>query len=691
MRKIAFVISLAIFCGFLSRQREVQLSHDSLFSNWQYSDVRLIDPIDTNKPYQDVVAVLSRHDRSLLQVRVDFLDLKIDRGFDLYLLIDNQPDGNQDREFNNPLTDGTIWDITVKYTNSNLISIVDSDRIEIHNTKLRVTTDVDQDSIVMSIGVINTAFITSNSRVAIAVTLPNSTRIIDQTKSITLSTLAPSPINTAFIFWNVIDGSTPATLLRSWAGAHSGPQSTRHGLSYLLEAAQSCEIPINICDLNDPDISSALVYINAWEYIDLLIAGGVVYPVGECAINYAQYISTDNSLENNELYSTLVMDLINHYHSNPFKSIWIGHDLSKSNLGSRNVINHLFAYINSHPWIRVIGMPDLPSSGAFNSHLLTGVAIDSQSISYTTTGVPIPSGITVTDLHNIIAAELLHIPRNDISEYAAFIFDNLMETGQANVAIARGNYLSLIGHFLSAAFWAENPQAYNNCELDIDWDGLPECILATEKIFATFELDGGYLAYVFVNNTTGVHQVIGSTMQYGVLRSDPSLLVPERGLMGDPNQIPGAFSDSISNWRSYHGSAHLNQVVLISQDGYTNKSFTIDENIIRIRIDDRIQAIQMAIPVVLDPWLRYKGVWANIYWESIESAHWSWGAGDLISISITSSSDYRSYTFNDTHLALLLPEDPNFNYTSGHLLPLTMAMLEFTYQPLVTVDIAIDP
>jgi hypothetical protein len=99
----------------------------------------------------------------------------------------------------------------------------------------------------------------------------------------------------------------------------------------------------------------------------------------------------------------------------------------------------------------------------------------------------------------------------------------------------------------------------------------------------------------------------------------------------------------------------------------------------------------LALPITVDPWLRYESNWSNIYWERLDFPSWIWGAGRFISIGINSDNSYLYFTFNHTHNALRAPENPDYDYSPGHLLPMTMALVEFQADTFLNVAIVIDP
>ena len=237
--------------------------------------------------------------------------------------------------------------------------------------------------------------------------------------------------------------------------------------------------------------------------------------------------------------------------------------------------------------------------------------------------------MTENQIQKAVLAEIFRLPKNDLSEYAAFLHNQIMKSNQPNIILARGSYLGQLGHFIAAAKWAENPTEYNSCDVDIDWDGQSECVLSSVDIFMTLELDGGYLAFAFVINRLGVHQIIGPTTQFDVLRSDPSLLVESRGLIGDPGQIPGAFADSLSNWQSYYGVSNSSMISLYSRENTTQKNFAIQGSTIMVTISKSDDMSSLALPITVDPWLRYESNWSNIYWEQLISLFGFGEQGDL--------------------------------------------------------------
>jgi hypothetical protein len=692
MRKAFTFTLLIILVAGMSGYYQSWLSVENTTEAWRYSDVRIIDPIDSKSTGTEIVAVLSKHDNEMLKIRVDFLDLFLEQSDDLLVYIDNKPGGNTTANQNS-----FRWDYLIQYTNTGLLRFVTDEYVEIDSMKLRIYKDLIGKYIELTLGLGNHLVNLNSAQLMIGIQSPESSLLIDQTKPFILDGSSPPPIDISFVFWNVMDSSTSATILRSWAGAHTGPQSSRHGLTYLLSAVETWNIPVNICGIYDRDVNFALNYLQVWPMINGMIQDSLLNPIDRCSKD--GYLEQQvNLMMSNQLLSDssiLASEIITNHFIKRDSQVILGGDFSKSFLGSPDTLTLIFSYITSHPWIRV-------TSSFGNSHLISTVC-DTQSIiegeesyiPYTTTGIPIPSGVTVFEIQTLISSEIVKLPQNRISTLARQVYKSIIESDLENIRIARGSYLSQLGHFFQAAYWTENPREIHTCQQDIDWDGQYECILASTNTFMTFELDGGYLAYLFTINSNGAHQLVGPTTQFDILRSDPSELISEMGIAGDPGQIIGAFADPISFLQEYQiNSINPYQIELISHDRNIRKLFSLHDRIIHVVISDIGQEVVSVhqLPLLLDPWRIYEHFTPDIfYWGLSEQKQWIWGLGDDVSIGIKSNSEYEQYAFNTTYAALKFPEDPNYSYTRGHVLPIPMALVEFQPQGTIIIDLTIDP
>lgn len=668
MKNAVYVAVFAIFIVVIGLIPPPFPSLKGSVSDWQYSHLRTIDPIDAGGTSPDIVALLTRLDHDTLNIRIDFLELLAEQDFDVSIYIDALPGGNELHEYPN-----FLWDYAISYQDTGMMRLYSQNDIEISYAKLRTLKDYRANNLIITVGRFDN-HLDSNASLLILITNPSElAQVSDHVGPILIGGIPPPPIEVSLVFWNVLDSSTPASILKSWAGAHTGPQSSRHGFSYLLNAAEKWNIPLYICNLDDPEVVFALKYLQVLPYANDLHDAGIINTIRSCNIAAFEITATNYSASNQTLDNPsgnimpgIIMPLLDQYSLFGETHTIIGGDLSDSMLGTPDFVQAIFSFISSHPWIRVVDHSDAR--------------------------IPIVSGQTNFDIPNSMRNELANLPDNIIGRWAEHIYAVIIGSDQANIVQSPGSYLSQLGHFIKAANWVENPQEINTCDEDIDWDGQPECILATNNSFLTFELDGGYLAFAFHINARGVHQIIGPTTQFGVLRSDPSELSPTLGIAGDPGQIVGAFADPISGMKVYHGlPVNLTQLDLVSVDGSIRKSFSVQNNTIHVSLTGGLpdSGQKYQLPLVLDPWLIYST--PLIYRAIPLEEKWMWGADDKINLTISTDTSYHPYAFNDTYYMLGYPEDPNFDYTPGHLLPIPMALVEFLPQPLVTVDLVISP
>jgi len=689
MRITIYFGILVLFTGLLSYFANNEISEDLMSKNWHYSDLRLIDPIDSIAGVQDIVAVFCRYNLNSLQFRIDFLDLETSTDYDMYVFIDNRPGGNRSNTFPRVYPFELAWDYVVNVPYLSPMSIADSRAGETNQVKLRVTRDINQDMIILTIRQFPVELLSANTKFWVVVTAPGMTNILDQTIPSYINAPPPPPIQVELVFWNVLDITTPASSLRSWDGAHTGPQSSRHGLKYLVEASQIWNIPITLCGFNYHTYRSVVDYIDESAYINNGREVNLIRWIENCVEHDYTHLPIIDFSYLSEEQKTNIESLFLHSYSDETRlTIYIGEDLAISNFGSAEFVSDFFEFISRHPWIKVISDPAEYSRTSSPTPLETS----STNIIYTTLGQPIQSGLTEAQLQSEINAALISTPENQLTELAHSTYFALMTSTEENFTNARGSYLSQIGNMIAASNWLQNPTQQSTCEIDLDWDGQAECILASTTIFLTYEMEGGTLAFGFALTPSGPHQFLGPTSQFPVLRSDPSQIVPNRGIIGDGGQIPGAFADTIGSWQEYKGNASPAQLLLTSDDGLISKTFTIRGNEILVNITGMNQVTQpyLQIPIVLDPWLRFESGFIDAYWQEFHESTWIWGITDNIFLTFESQSDFSAYTFNATSAALTSPEDPNFDYTPGHLLPFPMAVIQLETIPSMDIRITID-
>src|SRR5574341_1165422 len=245
-------------------------------TSWSYADLRVLDPPDTPDPTQDIIAAYVRashrstgfkglfdyqHKGSSeeIQIRLDFLDLDIRNGGDVYLALDHQPGGPQALPGGNKSQ--INWDTLIILPIYGPIQALDNQNHAVPNLSIHAVRDPILDTLVLSLDASKLTGAMAGVRVQVFVTIPGTEEIVDTLNPFRISDFPPEIAALLFIFWNTFPAYTPAQSLRRWDGAHTGPLGGRHGLYNLLRAARNYEIPLALLDLKSPASLSALDYV----------------------------------------------------------------------------------------------------------------------------------------------------------------------------------------------------------------------------------------------------------------------------------------------------------------------------------------------------------------------------------------------------------------------------------------------
>ena len=693
---------------------------------WNYTDVRLLDPVDALAPDRDLIALYTRDDHHVIQIRIDFLDLDLPIARDLYIPIDTNPGGsNQIRTNNGQLINvGIDWDYLILFPASGNVEIINREYIVLDDFELFLILNSFQDNITLSFDHGLLPAITPLTKLQLIITPPNKVTIDDQTEPIFVEGTPPSRAKVLFMFWNTLNSSTPADALRSWAGAHSGPMSSRHGLKYLIDFADVTNYPIYLFDIKKPEAISALDYFDVETRIENLVKQGkIVFPQNffdkcyyESMYNeeslciklggndYAKFLKNYNSclfVPKNSANIKLISDMFfrcktliisQGYNKSP-NPVILGGDFQISMLGDPSVLYYLNTYLDNHPWIQVLSGHELKKYIAeFDTDLLP-LRLNSLYVNNNgQTNLSSESNSKGLQAHQSIISELMNAPKNRISALALQVYESLSQPETSELIPLGGSYVGQIGHILAAARWFEQPESISTCTIDLDYDGEFECVLANSNIFLTLESKGAYIPYVFSKDENGAHQIIGPTWQFMLGVSDPSEWDFSLGVRSDPGQILGAFVDEISKSDNFEVKLSNNKIVFINDDHSLYRSFMIRNNVINVEFnDDRLQNNVAQIPLVLDPWTRYTKDWGDKYSYRLSAQGVEWEIISVIAVTIHSNQQIKLYTFNATQDALINPEDPNLDYGRGHFLPFPMALAEIQSSQKFNVNIIVNP
>jgi hypothetical protein len=764
------VISLVIMGVLLVACQSVSASSDRRkLLDWKYSDLKLLDAIDPIEPDLDLIAAYSRISDRKLQLRMDFLELDKYLGKDLYIPIDTNPGGDTQiiTDSKGRLVSDIKWDYLIKLTNAGGIELVNNHNTIVNASRLYVVYDQDQDWILIDITSSNLPAITGQTKFQVIVTPPGTAMIADKSEPFTTDTPSPARAKLLFAFWNTFSSDTPAQTLRSWAGAHAGPMSSRHGLRFLIDAADRTDSTIFLLDLLTPENISALDYINALPRIGKLADKGILGLPGMNLIelsriqiydrtissgiksnnldvygdwirysdlsnldsqftsnfllllnniiilsdnnlfigsnDYAQFIADDNDcglLANSQILdlpdsnlSVNCKKLFLEYAINTTSSpLFLGGDFSKSILGDPSISSQVFSYIAVHPWIQVLTVEELATSGGLQSGFPLLTQNSEAILENGKQQLAEPNATEISSIQSKIYAALLKATHNQLTDLAWQVYDSFLESGSAELISLREFYVGQIGEILAAADWGKAPSKIESCNLDLDYDQVNECILANESIFAVIEPAGGYIPFIFSADAQGLHQVVGPTWEFVVGLSDPSSWDVASGVRADSEQVLGALADQFSSWNYYSTYMEDEKIILYDMDMTMRKSVSIYSDKIHMDILNASPSqINPSIPLVVDPWQRFTPHWGDTYTSVVVPSGFTWGIVHQEMVGIYSTDPFTTITFNAAHKLLSLPEDPNLDYTLGHYLPYPMALVEFMRSVNISVDIVLNP
>ncbi|MEW5827981.1 MAG: hypothetical protein AB1846_03755, partial [Chloroflexota bacterium] len=209
---------------------------------WQPSHLRALDPADSPNPATDLTAVYLRQSGSDLQIRLDLLDLHSESRYEILLYLWDE----------GPFADAPL---VIAIPSDGVAEVLDSGACTAGIIP-RVARDFGLDTVTVSL---RRADVGPAPRLDVAAATPGSAAPDDQLRGLALDAPAPeTALPVIFAFYDTFQSETPAQTLRSWDGAHTGPRGERHGLRYLLDAAEANHIPLLLLDLRTPRNLSAL-------------------------------------------------------------------------------------------------------------------------------------------------------------------------------------------------------------------------------------------------------------------------------------------------------------------------------------------------------------------------------------------------------------------------------------------------
>ena len=677
--------------------------------DWVYADMRLLDPADAAQPSQDLIAFYTRRSGDEIQFRLDFIDFSVNLDTDLYLVLDSRPGGT------NRLPIRTVsainWDYLVIIPADGASQVIDDQGRVISGVRLSVSRDPVMDSVVIQLKARSLGLSRSDTGVFVQVfsTSAFSDQVADESEPVALDILPPPPVQVLMAFWHVCSAFTPAQALRCWDGAHTGPQRNRHGLYGLVRAVQQTGIPVVLADFNHPANMSALDMVGGlapvlrlaeegllilpetilpsfpgsptdqalpewllsredtevrrvlslFSFDSFVLSGFVVNGLG--VYDYA-HITESSQINLDGPSLELRKAIISHAFSDqPLKPLILGGDFSQLMWGEPSAALTSFSYLLAHPWIHFIDKTGLQT-------------ILSQPSFANATPISTRSHLVISEAQRFLLDAIQSAPKNILTEQALRTYLSLIiDEAPPTLMQIRQSYLGQIGHILAAARWANSPKPISDCSQDLDWDGTYECILATRHIYTTFEIEGGYIAFVCAINQTGIHLLVAPTYILSTGLGDPTTWKPAAGLAGEPDQILGAIASSPT--QLFSATLEPSRLTLNNPLTGEEKIIRLTSNGLEITINHPTQD-SYTIPLVLDPWSRFTPGWASKYTGLQTGDSFQWSLAKEIEIHLATFNSILVSAFTTSLPYLGSPEDPNFDYTQGFYLPFPLAAVQ---------------
>lgn len=385
--------------------------------------------------------------------------------------------------------------------------------------------------------------------------------------------------------------------------------------------------------------------------------------------------------------------------SDPVDILVVGGDLSSSAWGDSSFAPAAMQYIAAHPWIQPLRESDLMSFAAIAAtdetrprctDALCTPGADTRQALYAAINEPAPSGVTENDLRSLIKSKLLTLPDTEVSQAAWQAYFELTG-GTIDVDHQKLQSIALLNtmHLVEAAAWARHPSAIQDCSRDIDSDGLFECVLADERWFTSFELEGGRMILAVFRNGQHFNTLIIPTDQIAPGLSDPKEMDFTYGPLADQASTPGVLFFPENPKGRVEARITQNRLELV--DPVSNHIIEISLSPDSLRISGRSpQPGSITIPFsfafgnrLTAGWSENSGDSAPFPWQPDVPIHWKWASKGLEQPSLVS--------FYDSHSLIVRPEDPDLGYPTGHYLPTTMTLFKATtgaqYELLLSAEI----
>ena len=699
---------------------------------WTPGDLRVLQAPDREDPALDLIAAYARITGTDLELRVDLLGSPGAFDYDVYAALGAE--GASAGQFPLDEPPGLAWRVAVGLPARGAPRAFDSAG---HPVKLRprILRDAELDSATLrfSLAELQTLLPGDPREAAfqLFVTRPGERQGIDETpvlKANGPAVAASAPLLLAF--WDTLPSDTPAQALRRWDGAHTGPFGQRHGLRVLLNTAEEAGVPLALLDLTRPERLAALEALGGLEQVQRMAKAGLLIlpetsygdprlwqasradsraaaqwfklpespffygaadgPTGARAAfaslavtrmadwNGERLISLpvedgEEDQAGTEALSTTVRAALLEaaLSDDPGDMVVLGGSLPRSAWADSLIAGPSLRYIAGHPWIHAMN---------------TGEVLD----------FPAQAGQPdCPDLLCLIAPEgnppVLVEGEGVFARQARQMALRLSEpSSDDRLKALREIYLGQIGLLREASQWEAVPIEQAGCAVDLTGDGLSDCVLSSRHVLLILDPRGGRLALAAARAGTRVVQVIGPRSQFAVGLGDALEWQPERELLADPQEIPGAFADAGPEWVVYETQAQPGEVVLTHPQTGAVKRFQITEAGMQVRLEGTGTSNTL-IPLALVDEKALQPGWYTRYspLPASDGSTWGWKLDGAAQVWVSAQgATLTAHHFAESRAWLVHSEDPNAEYPPGHFVPFPLAVVEA--QPQGETDVTIN-
>ncbi len=560
---------------------------------------------------------------------------------------------------------------------------------------------------------------------------------IEVTDSLTLSDLSPAQAPLLLVFWDTLDARTPAALLRSWDGAHAGPNGTRHGLKHLLAQAASAQVPLALADLKTPQTLQAIDLLGQIPTLAALAQSGTLELTdGSKTTPYAAAYALAQSQKLTESYglppanaafspllsgddtiafaylpgasrlvvrrdAQLLIPLPAHpYASNsvalgvdtsllrrlllashspdPYDGVVAGGSLAATAWADADSTD--LSYLASLPWVKILSVPDLrafppaPAPASLCPDLLCTPRPFALRPT-AETGQLLSAESTYAVLQSTLASQLQSLPPSTLTDAAWHAFQQAAQPTPSYLRQRlQANYLPHLHFLIFAARWAEAPVSQQNCTQDFDQDGQGECVLSNAHWLLILDPQGARVLTAVHAESGRAQPIIALPSQFVVGNSDPMDWKFASGPLADPREIPGAFFHPNEPFEVYTPSFSSETLTLSAPSG---RKFTATLNGTKVNFTLHRSDDGLArFPLPLAP---AACAHADFPFQTQHTAlHWN--ASPTQAFTLTRSAGQWSLSTScDSTAYLAQPEDPSRENPPGHYLPFPLAVLEISY------------